>query len=302
MLELGQLRAFVAVAEELHFGRGAARLNMTQPPVSRQVRLLEHIVEARLLDRSSHHVALTAAGEAFLPEARRILQLAESAVLAVKRTVKGEIGVVSIGFTASTGYDFLPSVMRLLKEVLPDVDFHLREGVTHAQLEQLSAGSLDVALVRPPVREPQLQSRTVLREPLMVALPGDHPLARHPCLELEMLKTEPIIGYSQYEARYFHDLVSNLFRDEKVSPNFVQHVSQIHSILALVRVGLGIAFVPAAASRLHFEEVAYRPIRTQRPHPVTLVLAWRRDESKPVARRTTDVILDHAAMLGSDGR
>lgn len=298
MFELSQLRCFVAVAEELHFGRAAERLNMTQPPLSRQIRLLEHLLEARLFERSSRHVALTYAGRSLLPEARRILQLAESAAISIKRTTKGEAGTVAIGFTAASGYDFLPSVMRVLQAEQPDVDFVLREGVTGIQLDDLSAGRLDIALVRPPVVGRHYESRIVLSEPLILAIPADHPLAGLPRIDAPALADASIIGYSPFEARYFHDLVSQLLLDEGLWPRFVQHVSQIHSILALVRTGLGVALVPIAARQLHFEGVVYRPIRTRNAHPVELSMVWRTDLEIPAAKRALGIILAFAGRNG----
>ena len=127
MFELSQLRCFVAVAEELHFGRAAQRLNMTQPPLSRQVQLLERILGVVLLDRTSRSVRLTPAGRSFLIEAKRILRLAESAALATRRIGKGDAGRVAIGFTAASGYSFLPNLVDLARTKLPNVDLALRE-------------------------------------------------------------------------------------------------------------------------------------------------------------------------------
>src|SRR5689334_12489710 len=126
MFELGQLRCFVAVAEELHFGRAAARLHMTQPPLSRQIQLLEHVLDVTLLERTSRSVRLTHAGSTFLPEARRLLQLAEGAALSVRRVTRGETGSVGIGFTAGSGYSVLPRLVSLAKAEMPDVDLVLR--------------------------------------------------------------------------------------------------------------------------------------------------------------------------------
>src|SRR5579859_6871760 len=130
MFELSQLRCFVALAEELHFGRAAARMHMTQPPLSRQIQLLEHHIGAKLFARSSRIVRLTPAGRGFLPEAREILRLAESASLAARRVSRGEAGSVAIGFTASSGYRFLPGLILACRRELPDVDLILKEMVT----------------------------------------------------------------------------------------------------------------------------------------------------------------------------
>jgi DNA-binding transcriptional LysR family regulator len=149
MFELSQLRCFVATAEELHFGRAAQRLNMTQPPLSRQVQLLERILGVTLLDRTSRSVRLTPAGRAFLLEARRILRLAESAALATRRIASGDAGQIAIGFTAASGYNFLPQLVILSNARLPNADLTLREMVTREQVEALLTGRIDIGLVRP---------------------------------------------------------------------------------------------------------------------------------------------------------
>src|SRR5919206_4230100 len=147
MFDLNQLRCFVTVAEELHFGRAAARLNMTQPPLSRQIQVLEHIIDAPLLERTSRSVRLTPAGRTFLPEARRILRLAESAVASTKRIARGEAGSIAIGFTAASGYSFLPRLITASRSRFPDVDLVLKEMVTADQLEALAAHRIDVGLL-----------------------------------------------------------------------------------------------------------------------------------------------------------
>src|SRR5438067_4606001 len=149
MFEISQLRCFVAVAEELHFSRAAERLNMTQPPLSRQIRLLEHHVGAELLERNSRNVRLTAAGKAFLLDATRILRMAEEAMFTARRAAKGELGSLAIGFTSASGYSLLPEVVRRLRERSPGVTLTLKEPVITMQVEELNAGELDLGLMRP---------------------------------------------------------------------------------------------------------------------------------------------------------
>jgi DNA-binding transcriptional LysR family regulator len=295
MFEFNHLRCFVAVAEELHFGRAARRLNMTQPPLSRQIQLLEHLLEAQLFERSHRRVALTAAGRTFLPEARRLLQLAEGAAMSIRRVSEGDAGAVTIGFTAASGYGFLPRVFQELKAQLPDVDVALREAVTSAQLDALAAGRIDIGLVRPPVRRAAFEFRIVLREPMILALPPNHRFAGRATIDLAELGDDPLISYSPFEARYFHDLVLRLFGAAGAQPAVTQHVSQIHSALALVRIGLGVALAPEAARQLHFEGVSYCGIRSAGGHLAELGAVWRRDNENPAAARALDIILRSVA-------
>ncbi len=296
MFDFSQLRCFAAVAEELHFGRAAARLNMTQPPLSRQIQVLERILDVQLLERTSRSVRLTAAGRSFLPEAQRILRLAETATHITRQVAAGRAGVLKLGFTAASAYDFLPRLVTALRRTLPDVTLSLREMVSKDQIEDLLAGRIDAALVRPPVTHPDLIAVRALSEPLVVALPAGNPLAAREHLTPGDLGPEPFIAYAPNEARYFHDLVLGLLAEAGIEPRIVQQLTQIHSILALVRAALGIALVPAAAERLRFEGVVFRPLVLPAPrlaeHRSELFLAWRRDADDPLIARLVSTLAE----------
>jgi DNA-binding transcriptional LysR family regulator len=282
MFDLNQLRCFVTVAEELHFGRAAARLNMTQPPLSRQIQVLEHIVDAPLLERTSRSVRLTPAGRSFLPEARRILKLAESASQVARRIAMGKTGSLKLGYTAAAAYGYLPELIAACRARLPEVDFSLKEMVSGDQLEALTSGQIDAGLLRPPIGRPELATRRVLAEPLLAAIPRKHPLASAATLSIKDFDGQPFVMYSPYESRYFHDLLVALFTQADILPRYVQHLGQIHSILAMVRAGLGAAIVPAAAASLRIADVKLRPLKLRSPTPVELFLVWRRDCENPL--------------------
>jgi len=296
MFELSQLRCFVAAADELHFGRAAARLNMTQPPLSRQIQLLERAVGAALLERTSRSVRVTPAGRAFLVEARRILKLSESAALKAWRIAAGKTGSLSIGFTAAAGYNFLPKLLRLTRSQMPNVDLALKEMVSGEQVEGLLTGRIDLGLFRPPIDQRELESLCVLQEPLVAAIGSDDPRARQRALRLQDFDKKPFIMYSTDGARYFHDLVTGLLNREQVSPANVQYMTQIHSILALVSAGLGAAMVPAAAQSLHFDGVTFRVIKTTPQRPVELYLAWHKDSDNAVMSQFLELIRSPATQ------
>ena len=289
MFDLNQLRCFVTVAEELHFGRAAARLNMTQPPLSRQIQVLEHIIDAPLLERTSRSVRLTPAGRSFLPEARRILKLAESASQVARRIAMGKTGSLKIGYTAAAAYGFLPELIAACRARLPEVDFSLKEMVSGDQLEALASGQIDAGLLRPPVARPEFASRRVLAEPLLAAIPRKHPLATRENLTIKEFDGQPFVMYSPYESRYFHDLLVALFTQADMLPRYVQHVGQIHSILAMVRAGLGVSIVPAAAASLKISEVKLRPLKLRNAAPVELFMVWRRDDENPLVPALVDI-------------
>ena len=285
MFQLNQLRCFVAVAEELHFGRAAERLNMTQPPLSRQIQVLERILGVSLLDRTSRSVTLTHAGAAFLLEARRVLRLADTATINARRIALGDAGRLAIGFTAASGYSVLPKLIKLARAELPNVDLTLREMVTHEQVEALIDGRIDLGLLRPPVNRLEFDTTPLTNEPLLAALPDGDARLDKDSLALADFDGLPFIMYATEGAQYFHAMLVSLFRAAGVVPVFVQHMSQIHSILSLVRAGIGAALVPEAASSLHFEGVHFRPVTTEPKRPVELVMTWRTNNPNPSLKR-----------------
>ncbi len=292
MFDLSQLRCFVAAAEELHFGRAAQRLNMTQSPLSRQIQLLERILDVMLLERTSRQVRLTPAGSAFLIEARRILRLAESAALSARRVARGDAGRVVIGFTAVSGYDLMPRIVAQAIARLPNIALELREMVTSEQVDALLTGLIDVAFVRPPIDRHEFESVCVLREPLIAALPAGDPRQARGVLVPADFDGLPLIMYARQGAGYFHEMLLKLFADAGAEPDYVQHVTQIHSMLGLVRAGLAAAIVPQAATSLHMTDVQFRTIQTEPENPVELVMAWHRENSNPALAPMRQLCLD----------
>ncbi|WP_347302575.1 LysR substrate-binding domain-containing protein [Croceibacterium sp. TMG7-5b_MA50] len=281
MFELSQLRCFVAAAEELHFGRAAQRLNMTQSPLSRQIQLLERILNVTLLERTSRSVSLTPAGQVFLIEARRIVRLAESAALSARRVANGDTGKVSIGFTAVSGYHLVPKIVAQARATLPNVELDLREMVTGDQVDALLIGLIDVGFVRPPVDRAEFDTLCVLHEPLVAALPAGDPRLGKASLTPQDFDGRPLIMYARQGAGYFHAMLLHLFDTAGVVPDYVQHVTQIHSMLGLVHAGLAAAIVPESAAGLHMLDVQFRRFETNPEKPVELHMAWRRDNANP---------------------
>ena len=286
MFSLARLSCFIAVAEELHFGRAAERLHMTQPPLSRQIQQLETELGVQLIDRTTRSVTLTPAGVAFLPDARRIVALAESAALTVRRVPAGDLGTVVAGFTAASAHAVLPRLLEQTRSTLPDVKLELREMVSSVQIEALMSGEIDLGMARPPLKRPGIVSRPLLHEQLVAALPAGHPLADQVReLTLNDLDGQDFVMYSPVQARYFNELLISTFTIAGATPRFVQFVTQVHTMLVLVRSGIGIALVPASAATLHPEGVVFRTIGAFRERPVELDAAWRGDSTNPALLR-----------------
>ena len=289
---LEQLRGFVAVADELHFGRAAARLQMTQPPLTRQIQKLERHIGTQLLERDNRRVVLTPAGSAFLVEARRLLALAEAAPEMARRVSSGSAGVVRIGFTAVAAYSALGDVLGTLGRELPAVDISLREMVSRDQVGALLHEEVDLGLARPPFDAETFASRVLRREALLVALPTGHRLlGLGRSLDAEDLVDELMIMHSPLDARYFYDLVVSLV--PVPHENVVHTVSQILTMVWLVAAGRGIAFVPASAARLGIAGVGYAALHTPVRDPVELHLLWLRESRNPALWKTLHVLDQH---------
>ncbi|HVT67089.1 MAG TPA: LysR substrate-binding domain-containing protein [Trebonia sp.] len=304
MFTLAQLSSFVAVAEELHFGRAAVRLHMTQPPLSRQIALLEHEVGVALLDRTSRSVRLTPAGRLFLTEARRILRLAEQTSLAVRRIPTGDGGTLVMGFTAVSVHGYVQSVLKRVGEQLPHLDLVLRELVTADQLEGIGAGDIDLGFVRPPVTRAGIASRVVHSERLFLAAPDGDPLAADTLPDIAALDGRPLVMYSPVESRYFYELMMGLVAQARIRPRYAQYVSQVHTMLALVQAGTGLAVVPESARAMHPDGVVFAELAPGQSPAVELAAAWRETSDNPALRavlRLLGVGADHAPAPDDDG-
>ena len=289
MFSFDQLRGFVAVAEELHFGRAAERLSMTQPPLSRQIQKLERAVAVQLFERDNRRVTLTPAGAAFLTEARRLLALAESAPDLARRISAGSTGTVRIGFTAASTYGVLGELLNTVGATLPEIDLELHEMVTREQVDALLAGEIDLGLARPPFDPGTFESRVLRREGMRVAVPAGHRLAAlgRPVRAADLVQV-PLIMHSPTRARYFYDLVVGLV--PIAHQNVVHTVSQILTMIWLVAAGRGIAFVPASAVGLGVAGVEYLELDGLAEEPVELHLLWMRDSTNPALRQVLDLL------------
>jgi DNA-binding transcriptional LysR family regulator len=289
--EFTQLRCFVALAEELHFGRAAARLNMTQSPLSRQLQNLEHALGVKLIERSRRFVRLTPAGKAFLIDARSILRSSEEATLTARRVARGENGVIRLGFIPATSYSLLPRLVAFAAAELPHVQLVLKEMVTADQVEALGIGSIDAGILRLPIDQRGLEAIPISREPFVVAVPAGHPLAGGRTLTVKDLDRQPLVMYAPIESRYHHDLVASVFRVAGIAPNFVQYAREIHTMLALVGAGIGVALVPQVAGNLGFASVHLQPINLTPKVFSELTFVWRKRADNPALRVFTEDLL-----------
>lgn len=262
-MELRHLRYFVAVAEELHFGRAAARLHLSQPPLSQQIQALERELGVTLFHRNRRKVELTAAGALMLPEARAALAQAEKAVLVARRAGRGEVGRLEIGFTGSAPFNpLLPQTVRRFRERWPEVHLTLNEMSTTAQFEALAAGRLDVGFLRPgqPMEMVGMDQRLLTREPLLAVMTAEHRLAAQASVRVADLAEEPFILHPRAIGTGLFDKVMALCAAAGFAPQVAVEAHQMSTVVTLAAVGMGVSIVPEALRRLNTPGVAFRPI------------------------------------------
>ena len=276
-MEFRHLRYFVAVAEEGSFTRAAARLHMAQPPLSTQIRRLEALLGVELFDRSRRAIRLTAAGQALLPEARRLLAERERALAVVRRAGAGEVGRLDIGFIPSASNSALPPILRAFGRRYPDVELALRElspdlliaGLHERRILERAPDEHDVV--------PALVQRIVAREPLIAALPSGHPLAARAALAVEDLAAEPFVLPERHELPGLYWHVVDVCREHGFVPRAAQNdVWLVQTLIGLVAAGVGVALLPASVEQLHRTGVEYRPLRPA-ARELEMVAIWRRE-------------------------
>jgi len=277
-MELRQLRYFVAVAEELHFRRAAARLHMSQPPLSQQIAALEAELGCQLLARTRRQVELTPAGAAFLRDARAVLADLEGAAGRARALNAGLSGVLRVSFVGSALFSIVPSLVQRFRQVRPGVSLELRESSTVDQLRALESGVIDAGLVRSPLDPPAgIAIERIATEPTIVAVPTDHPLARLRRIPFARLAGEPLVLFPREQAPGFHDLIVTRLAATGGASNIVQRAPETLTIIGLVAAGVGLSPVPASVASLALHGVTYRPL-TRAP-AAELALVTRADDS-----------------------
>ena len=289
-MELRHLRYFIAVAEELHFGRAAKRLVMSQPPLSQQIKLLEEEIGVVLLKRTKRQVLLTDAGKVFLDEARKSIAQAEQAVQAARRAARGEIGQLSVGFVSSAVYGKVPSIFSLMRSRYPGVSLLLQDLTSEEQVEALKVNRIDVGLIRPPVASAEsLAMRVIWREALMIALPEANPLSRKEEIALGELAGESFIQIPRHVAPGFYDQCIQICARAGFSPRIVQEARTTPTIVSLIAGGMGVSILPASLRSLQRSGVVYRPLKTPAPTSDMAVI-WRPVDESPTLHSFLEII------------
>ena len=302
-MDLRHLRYFVAVAEERHITRAAARLGIQQPPLSQQIRSLEAELDVQLLRRKPRGIELTQAGEAFFGEARQVLQQAERAIAVARRTAAGVTGRVGLGFTSSASFHpFVPRVIRAYREAHPLVSLRLEESGTGELVEALQEERLDAAFVRSPIGAAAgIAVHSVLEEPMAAVLPEGHPLAAGDApLALAALAAETFILYRRPLGPGLYDAIIAGCQRAGFSPLIGQEAPRMLATLSLVAAGLGVTLVPQSMQRLRVEGVVYRPVEQAAGLVAPLNLAYRRGDRGAAAGRFVSLVRQGGTDAGGD--
>ncbi|HHG8774994.1 TPA: LysR family transcriptional regulator [Raoultella planticola] len=300
-IELRHLRYFIAVAEELHFGRAAARLNISQPPLSQQIQILEQQIGARLFARTNRSVSLTAAGRQFLADSRQILTQVEDAAARAGRLHHGETGELHIGFTSSAPFiKAVSDTLSTFRRRYPDVHIQTRETNTREQIVPLNEGALDLGLMRNTQLPETLVWERVLREPLLAMVPSDHPLARQQAVSLLELASEPFVFFDPHVGTGLYDDILGLMRRYGLTPMITQEVGEAMTIIGLVASGLGVSILPASFKRVQLNEMRWLPI-VEQDAVSEMWLVWsKHHEQGQAAQRFREYLLTAAAVNNSD--
>lgn len=261
MFDLHHLKQFLVVAEELHFSRAAKRLNIAQPPLSQAIKRLEERMGAVLFERNKRNVSLTPAGEMLQIEARRLLASAQRTREMVKQSVQGNDGHITIGFVSAALYKILPAALRDLQETYPDADISLKELTTNQQIMDLRQGSIDVGICHPPVTgEQDLTISVISRDPLMAALPLDHPLAKHKTIHFDELIKQAFVLFPETQGPNLYAAIVRACHQFGGTLKIASHARRIHTQLSLVAGGLGVTLVPESAKTIQIDGVCYKKI------------------------------------------
>jgi len=290
--EYFQMRCFVAVAEELSFSRAAERMNMTQPPLSRQIKILEERMNLRLFERNNRHVRLTSAGASFYQSAVDIIQRSEHAVLNARQAERGETGSIALGFVPSAAFKFMPLIAQRMQAEMPKVSLTPIEMMGYEVIEAQRSGRIDLGLTRMEVPRAEIERIRVVHEPFILAIPKTHQLAKKVDLSVTDLDGEAYISFTKDRGGYLKETLDALFYACRITPDTQMGASQTHAVISLVNHGLGFALVPVSAQIIQMEGTIYRHIDLPTEFRSDMYLVSRSGHNSIVRDRVKSLITD----------
>ncbi|OCA82040.1 LysR family transcriptional regulator [Pseudobacillus wudalianchiensis] len=297
-MELRHLKYFATVAEELHFGRAAQRLQMAQPPLSQQIKHLEAELDVLLLSRTKQRVELTKAGEAFLKRTYEILNRVHLACEEAKSIDRGEAGQLIIAFTGSMAFDPLPVLLRSYQEKYPKINIVLRQMTTTEQLEALQENTIHAGLLNMPIESAAVHVEMLREEPFIVALPKAHPLASQTePVDVACLANEHFIMTPRNEGQSYYDAIISLCQHAGFSPKKTQEARELHTALSFVASGIGVALLPSSIQFVKNDEIVYLQLKKSFT-TCKIGVAWNKAETSPVVHSFISFLKkDHYSLL-----
>lgn len=291
-MDLRQLRYFDAVADVCHFGQAADRLHLAQPALSQAIRRLESDLGVQLFTRTTRSVELTAAGAFFHQEVRRVLGDLDASVEGARNIASGHTGLLRLGFTGTSAFTHMSRLTRLIRSVHPAVALDVQTDLlTPHQVELLLDGRLDLGVLRSPVLEDGIETRHILDEPLILALPADHRLAHESGLEMSDLAPEDFVAYADTRSVVYEAMIASC-RRAGFTPTISQRAASTAASLALVGAGLGVTLAPASVRGMQLQGVVFRDL--QDAESIDLSVAWRTDEASALVSSVLDTLEAHS--------
>jgi DNA-binding transcriptional LysR family regulator len=287
-MELRHLRYFVAVADTLNFRRAAERVHIEQSPLSQQIRNLEEELGVELFTRTKRRVVLTHAGRVFLVDAQAVLARANAGIERARRAARGSIGALSIAYLTSMTNEFFNTVIHEFRGQYPSVALSFSDMIPNAILEALMQRNADVGFLRGVIPHDGLAVEELASEPLIVALPKDHPLTRKKKLIGSDLAKERFVMIPDEGAMAYNDVVRAFCRESGFSPNLCAEANQMQAVIWLVHLGLGLSLIPESLRGLHRENIVYRELRD--PPRITAKLVYRRNDDSPILKNFVDLV------------
>lgn len=276
-----QLYYFITVAEELHYGRAAEKLNISQPPLSQQIKQLEEEVGVVLFTRNNRNVQLTEAGKSLYENSKLILHYMERAKKEALRIERGEIGDITLGFGGSAAFDILPEIVKACNKTIPDVNIDLKQLTTSEQIKALEEKKIDVGILVSPINSPNIETKFFRKEELVLCLPINHPLAKsNEPIDPKQLKKEKFILPPMHEGEGYYKALYQVFNDGAFVPNVVQTAKEQHTMVSLVAAKIGIVIVPRATTAIRLNNITYKEFN-KKFYKVSS-LAWRKGDKNSV--------------------
>lgn len=283
-MQIHQVKYFIAVAEHLHFGKAAKHLNITQPPLSQQIKKLEDNLQVKLFNRTKRKVELTGAGKIFLKEAYKIIEQIEVSTDKIKQHSNGEIGELILGYSSYSIFDVLPMILTEFYKLFPNVDVKLKHLSTSKQLEAFKDSEIQVGLLCPPIEQTNLNIEFIYKQPFVCALPLNHPLSKPSegdSLDVKELSNCQFIMTPRSIGPGYYDSIIKICFDANFSPHVIQEVNELHELISLVSTGLGVSIVPESLIQFKKRDVVFKKLNNDQ-FKVDTALVYKRDETSTV--------------------